>query len=849
MPHALTTWWETRPAALTALATAALGLLLLLAAVVQDQFGTLSQRIWPMPAAEKLKQDGFAWKTKLPEWGRGSVAAHEVQFLKDGVPTGIRVPHASTIVEKGQGTYKIQKDYIYFSLPGNENPEPYVRSLALLLPRPVSEGWWVISVLLLVAGGTAAARHPEARKMAADAADKLNAVSALTVVGAVFAVALVTTLWRLPAALEYSEGCFSVKGVPYSDAAGWDELAINMAAGRGFEGGFAAQRPLYPAMVSLIYMLTGPSLLVAKMLNAFWLALAAAVVCAIGVKAGSRLAGLAGAMEIAFGEDYISFSQLMLTETLGVLFGTAAVLALGVALAKPEVWRIALAAVLLACANLASGFGFFALIGYGLVAFVTWKIRNGLFSALGRTIFLAFMVALTWAPWIARQHIVHGVNNLSTSSANLMYATATEDGRWSTEVAAEWQQDGVANTHGERYRYYMEKYRAAVKDHPGRYLQTIWRGITTFFQWWEFHGPDHFGVVLIGLLGAAAFLFRQVEAWAAAVSAVLVLLATLALHGLSAVWMWPLATILVLYVSPPERRPLWALVAVGIPFVALLTGMTGGSLGRRMWTCCEWGMPLMLVAGGAGFMRVLATLLLRGARRQSHGPTFVPTVAPVVQDKRNSKQKRRSTGYPARGVTSFASLVGVLLIAHASVASVAATAFYLLNKDKPKAVLSVSPETRQQMLDAARKEYPVLGDARTDDPRLLISVCKFGEYVCELGPSENQNHWARSFETRPYERTVAFVQQLEHAGTGRATLQLRAVPADIPRGEPVLVIGVRNIDPKAHLGHDVEMIEVLGFVPVSVNAQQQVTIPDMTKATWPRLNPEAEKILQPVGIP
>src|SRR5687767_233576 len=89
LPSALSTWWATRPAALTALATAALGLLLLLGAVVQDQFGTLSQRIWPMPAAEKLKQDGFAWKTRLPEWGRGSVAAHEVKLLKDGVPIGI----------------------------------------------------------------------------------------------------------------------------------------------------------------------------------------------------------------------------------------------------------------------------------------------------------------------------------------------------------------------------------------------------------------------------------------------------------------------------------------------------------------------------------------------------------------------------------------------------------------------------------------------------------------------------------------------------------------------------------------------------------------------------------------
>jgi hypothetical protein len=853
LPPALTSWWETRAAAYTALATAALGLLLLLGAVVQDQFGTLSSRFWQMPAAEKLKQDGFAWKAKLPEWARGSVAAHEVQLLKDGVAIGIRVPHAATIVKKGQGTYKIQRDYFYFSLPGNEDPGPYVRNLALLLPRPVSPALWVMSIILLVVGGAATARQPLARKLAGEVADKLNAVPALGVVGIVFAIALITTFWRLPAALEYSEGCFSVKGVPYTDASGWDELAVNMAAGRGFEGGFAAQRPLYPAMVSLLYMLTGPSLLAAKALNAFWLALAAATVCAIGIKGGSRLAGLAGAMEIAFGEDYISFSQLLLTETLGVLFGAAAVLALAVALAKPEIWRVALAAILLACANLASGFGFFALIGYGLVAFATWNIRQGLFSALGRTIFLAGMVALTWAPWLVRQHLVHGVNNLSTSSANLMYATATEEGRWGTDVAAEWQQDGVADTHGERYNYYMKKYREAVKDHPGRYVQTIWRGITTFFTWWDFHGPDHFGVVLIGLIGAALFLFRQTEPWAAVIATILVLLASLALHGVSAVWMWPLATVLVFYVSPPERRPLWALVAVGIPFVALLTGMTGGSLGRRMWTCCEWGMPLMLVAGGAGAMRKLAAFLLRLAQRQHHGPTFVPTVVSVKPEPRGAnKQKRRSTGYPARGISSFATFVGTLLVVHAGLASVAAGGLYLFHHQtdqKPKPAVTVSDDVRAQMLEAARKEAPVLRDVKPGDARLHISLCEFGEYVCELAASENQNHWARSFEIRPYARSVAFVRRLEHANTGRATLQLRATLDQIPRNQPLLIIGVRNIDLMAHLGHDVEMIEVLGFVPVTVDVKGQASIPDITKATWLMATPEAEKVLESTALP
>ncbi|MEZ0275340.1 MAG: hypothetical protein ACAH88_10585, partial [Roseimicrobium sp.] len=519
----------------------------------------------------------------------------------------------------------------------------------------------------------------------------------------------------------------------------------------------------------------------------------------------------------------------------------AAVLALAVALAKPAGWRIALAGLLLACANLASGFGFLALIGYGIVAFITWAVRSDLWGALWRTIFLACMVALAWAPWVIRQHTVHGVNNLSTSSANLMYATATEDGRWGTEVASEWQQDGVADDHGARYRYYMEKYREAVKDHPGRYLQTIWRGATTFFKWWEFHGPDHFGVVLIGLIGAAVFLFRQAAPAAAAVSSIAVLLATMALHGLSAAWMWPLATVLVIYTSPAPRRPLWALVSIGIPFVALLTGMTGGSLGRRMWTCCEWGMPLMLVAGGVGAMRLLVAFLERLALRQKHGPAYMPNVAPVVHEKR----KRRTT-ITSRGVTSFATFLGFVLIAHAALASIAAGVLYLSHHGQASTGITIPQELRTQALEAARKNFPALANVAAEDARLYVSICEVGQYVCELDASENQNHWARSFEIRPYTRTVAFVRQLEQPGSGKATLQLRITPDDIPRGTPVLLIGVRNIDPQAHLNHDVEMIEVVGFVPVRVDPMHLTAIADMNKATWLPATPEAERIL---GIP
>jgi hypothetical protein len=42
---------------------------------------------------------------------------------------------------------------------------------------------------------------------------------------------------------------------------------------------------------------------------------------------------------------------------------------------------------------------------------------------------------------------------------------------------------------------------------------------------------------------------------------------------------------------------------------------------------------------------------------------------------------------------------------------------------------------------------------------------------------------------------------------------LRTRPQQIPRDWPLLLVGVRNHDAKAHLGHDTTVVEVLGWIP------------------------------------
>lgn len=821
--------WSSPVAGRTAIACILLGALVLLAGVVQTQFGVFGQSEWPLPVASKIKTDGKAYKTRLPDWGHDELAVRRVILLRDGRPVGTRVNHARTVVDRAGGAFKIQRELIYFSLPGNEDPRPVIRSLSLALPRPVKPVVWMAGGLLFLLGGFVVMKNAHARQLLATAVERLHAMPAITIVLAVFVLALITTLARLPDAMTYSDGCFSVKGVPYTDAAGWDELATSLAHGKGFAGGFSAQRPLYPTMLGMLYMATGPSLMAAKALNACWLALAAAAVCALGITCGSRIAGLAAAAVLLVGEDYDSFSKLLLTETSGVAFGICAVFALVAAIESPKWWRIVIAALLLACSNLASGFGLFALPGYGAVALFAWWRRQGMKAAIMQSLVLAGVVALAWMPWLIRQRAVHGIWNLSTSSANLMYAAASPGhGKLSVEVGGAWQAAGVPNEEGARYKFYMEKYAEAVRTYPAAYAKTILRGMETFADFWVFEGPDHFGVVLLGLIAAPVFLLRRQRVWSCLIASVLVIAVCFSLEGKTAEVMWPLAVALTLLTCPRQQRPFWALVVVTAPSVAVLAGMTGGNLGRRMWTGCEWTMPLLLVMGGAGAMRFLANWMEGAAARAKNIP-----------QSRNAMDASCSVAEHAPShhrISQFGTWLGISLLAHAVLSSALATGLHLIHDDAGKPKPALTGDDRMKAHQHATAKFDFLKGIDANDPRLWLQPCTFGEYVCQLDAWEDVQHWARSFEVRPYTRSVAFAKLPGNGGL--IACQIRTSPRGIPRDTPLLLIGVRNHDSKAHLGHDADMIEALGWVPLRDDA------PDWKDASWLPFSREAFGIVQ-----
>jgi len=808
-----------------ALALAAVGALALLGALIHKQFGVFGNCSWPLPRAAAIKSDQIAFKAHLPAWCRGATAERRAILLLDQKPVGMKVRHADTVVSRGNGAYKIQQSYLYFSLPRNADPRPIISRLSLSIPRPVNPKLWIAGAACLLIGGFGVWRSAPARQRLSAMADKLAAIPQAAVVAGIFAAALAIALARLPDAMTFSDGSFSVKGMPYTDAAGWDELAINLSEGRGFEGAFSCQRPLYPAMLSTLYTFTGPSLLAARALNAFWLALAATAACALGMLGGSRAAGIAAAIAVVIGEDNVTFSHLLLTESSGTAFAVTSALALSLALASPKWWRIVLAAALLGLANLTSGFGLLVLVGYGLVALVTWWRMQGPKRAVAQSLVLAGVVALAWMPWLFRQHAAHGIWNLSASNANLMYAAAASDnGRLDTTVGNAWRAAGVASDMGSRYKFYMRKYVEAIKETPSVYAKNFLRGITAFGRHWTFTGPDHFGIVLVALIAIALAELRRLPIALVFPASALVIGGCFALgeSKATATVVWPVATVLALATCSRTQRPLWALVAVTVPFVALLAGLIGGAILQRLWTACDWTMPLLVVKGGSGAMQTVAGWLGKRMRRpalpiqaEETGPATTSSVHAAIV----------VTAVPA--VQAF---LGVIL----------AGGLYLAHAGDTTPVATVTPSLRDKAFAAARARYDFLATVTRADPRVQVAVCEFGEHSCIIDAWEDQQHWARSFEVRPYPRTVAAARLLDGPGGGTIPCQLRTLPQDLPRSVPLLVIGVSNEVPDAPLDHDLTMLEVLGYAPLMHGGGDA----DWDAATWLPFTPEAANILQ-----
>jgi hypothetical protein len=118
---------------------------------------------------------------------------------------------------------------------------------------------------------------------------------------------------------------------------------------------------------------------------------------------------------------------------------------------------------------------------------------------------------------------------------------------------------------------------------------------------------------------------------------------------------------------------------------------------------------------------------------------------------------------------------------------------------------------------------------------LWLGTTLFTDYICEMGPHENAAHWCRAFAVRPYRRVVA----LPH---NAPPMLLNTKLKDIPLYRPLLVVGVRNFDEEAFLGHAPTIIEVLGYLLLEPESTADTLDPE--KVIWLPPSEEAINIMR-----
>jgi 4-amino-4-deoxy-L-arabinose transferase-like glycosyltransferase len=209
-----------------------------------------------------------------------------------------------------------------------------------------------------------------------------------------------------------------------ADPLTYDQIARNLAAGRGFSGASFYYPPgtdnptafwdaLYPLFLAAIYTLAGHSVPLVRAIQALLGGAAVALTYALGAKLGGRPVGLLAAAVSAVYPFFIYYAGHLLTETLFM----ALILGIFVAGIRAQEggqarW-FAATGLLTGLAALCRAEAF--LFGLAYVAWTAWRAR----AALARRLALAAAglacVAAVMAPWVVRNQLTFGAPVLTTT--------------------------------------------------------------------------------------------------------------------------------------------------------------------------------------------------------------------------------------------------------------------------------------------------------------------------------------------------------------------------------------------------------------------------------------------------
>jgi hypothetical protein len=476
-----------------------------------------------LPLRHIALEEGKAYFSDLrQEWMSSHDGPSPALVLEDGVPLSQGNALHVKIRETGNGQFSFWHSRVLFSASDNSDPRSNRRHYAVYWPVPVpAKVQWIIYIVLtslsfLACYLLATVLIPFGRPHLRGAWDCLRAHGerflghpSFACAVAVFAAVLLLQMMNFALYFrgpEMARSGYSIFGVPFNDARGWFNQGASLACGQGMSGRWPGIRPGYGLFLALFFTWTGPSYVLAVVVNLVLTALTAALLCRLGEKLVNRWVGFVAALGFATQELTLIYPLTLGTETLGVFFTvfTLHQLIVGVETGKRRPFFCA--GGFMALGNLVRPLTLPALpfylagIVYGLWRSSSWRgiiLRGGVFTA---GLFLVI------APWLLRQWLVVGITTISDNTAEGLYAaTNPRYGAWTSALYHEPDFNAESSV-GERYHHFMTKARNNLRTSPGFYFHNVLSSYAACFQSLSRSARRHLSllglVVVLGFYGS-----------------------------------------------------------------------------------------------------------------------------------------------------------------------------------------------------------------------------------------------------------------------------------------------------------------------------------------------------------
>lgn len=735
-----------------------------------------------------VERVGLRMRVKLPSEYRKEHLSRLIRVYEDGRPLPNRSRPVREIEQLGLGRHKVSPAGVHLSATGGGVPFENGKKYTVRVPVVPSAR----TLMVLLAGFTTLsipvfrcrACRRSLRNLGARISVSMNPTKWCA---AVFAIALAVggAEWLLRP--DFSDGFFTIHGVPHSDSMGWNVNALSLKEGHGFVGAFRGHRGGYPLFLGSVYTLFGDSWWVAKASNLFLLATGTLFLFLLGSMVHSRSMGVALAVWTLVDPATNALVHRTLTENLAFALNPAALVFLVAGFRRGRPMDFAVASLLLAYSNLSRPFTAFTVFACGgilvwlLLRAPSWPVRKVL--SAGFAFSLGLMVVLF--PWSLRQKLTFDSWSPSANGSVALFAAAVPAGHVNALNAAHYQMAydaGIAETDIAAFQaFFKERFREAVLADPAGYLGRLGHYTKDFFSWFSLRQP--WQVALLTLFSALLILaaaWRRRQPWLALLIPLVPALPAL---------------------MPEAVVPLvWILLIGGLPWVAGISGalLSGTLAGAALLNVIVGNFALnrseFLVSS---LFCLVALIWLDWLLRRTSGNTKLKT-APGSQVAPWNPLTR-----PILGVLALVLVCGLTVMGFRTLSTSA---------------MSWQPDESmvEQALRHTVKQWPGL---EANDPRLKVMAVAMCRFQAHFPAGEDAGHISRAFEPRPEARTVIYPRLVTSAGRHQIMEagQVPGPPDRIPtRGDHLLVVLVNEGD-KAPPGRGVRLMEVLAFHPLEAN--------------------------------